>query len=156
MVVMALIEGVRIKPLTRHVDERGYVMEILRRDDAEFMDFGQAYVSACFPGIVKAWHCHRKQWDHFCCVRGNAKIGLFDDRPDSSTCGRAEGIVVGELNPVLVKIPPLVWHGMLALGGEVVVMLNIPTEPYNAEEPDELRRDPFDAEIPFEWHTKGD
>lgn len=155
MVVIIVIAGVRIKKLTRHVDSRGYVMEILRADDEEFMEFGQAYVSACFPGLVKAWHCHTKQWDHFCCVAGNAKIGLFDDREESATCGETQSIVIGELNPALIKIPPFVWHGMTALGGELAVVLNIPTETYDYEEPDELRREPFDPKIPFEWHVRG-
>jgi dTDP-4-dehydrorhamnose 3,5-epimerase len=150
-----MIHGVKIKSLTRHVDDRGYVMEILRRDDELFKQFGQAYISACFPGVVKAWHCHEIQTDHFCCIQGNAKIGLYDDRPDSPTNGKAKGIVIGELNPVLISIPRLVWHGMTALGGELAVVLNIPTEPYNREKPDELRRDPFDPEVPFEWATKG-
>ncbi len=155
MGVECVIQGVLIKPLTRHVDDRGYVMEILRADDPVFQHFGQAYVSACFPGIVKAWHCHELQTDHFCCIRGNAKIGLYDDRPDSATCGEARGIVIGELNPALIVIPPRVWHGMMAIGGETAVILNIPTESYNREQPDELRRDPFDPDIPFEWHTEG-
>ena len=152
---MSEIEGVRIKQLTRNVDSRGYLMEILRADDEEFMEFGQAYVSACFPGIVKAWHCHAKQWDHFCCVAGNAKIGLFDDREDSATCGQTQTVIIGALSPALVKIPPFVWHGMMALGGELAVVLNLPTETYDYEEPDELRREAFDATIPFEWHVRG-
>jgi len=154
-VISTLIDGVKIKHLKRHVDERGYVMEILRRDDELFTEFGQAYISACFPGMVKAWHCHEIQTDHFCCIQGNAKIGLYDDRPDSPTEGETQSIVIGELNPALIRIPTYVWHGMMALGGEMAVILNVPTEPYNAEDPDELRRDPFDPEIPFDWDTKG-
>jgi dTDP-4-dehydrorhamnose 3,5-epimerase len=150
-----MIEGVVVKPLRRILDDRGYVVVILREDDEEFRGFGQAYVSACFPGIVKAWHCHREQWDYFCVVAGNAKVGLYDDREGSPTCGQAMGVVIGELNPALVVIPPMVWHGMTALGGQTAVLLNLPTRPYNAESPDEIRRPPFDPEVPFEWHTKG-
>lgn len=150
-----MIEGVKIKQLRRIVDDRGYLMEILRDDDDLFIRFGQVYISACYPGVVKAWHCHRKQWDNFCVISGNAKIGLYDDRPDSPTRGQVESLVIGELNPLLVQIPPMVWHGMAALGGQMAILLNIPTEHYDYEEPDELRRPPFDPDIPFEWFTKG-
>lgn len=149
-----MIEGVIIKPLLRHVDERGYLMEILRSDEEIFVRFGQAYVSACFPGIVKAWHCHQRQYDYFCCLVGNMKIGLYDDRAESSTRGQTQAIVIGELNPALVRIPPLVWHGFTALGQQTALVLNIPTEVYNRAEPDELRRDPFDPEIPFSWEPR--
>jgi dTDP-4-dehydrorhamnose 3,5-epimerase len=150
-----MIDGVRIKALKRVLDDRGYLLEVLRDDDAIFQRFGQAYVSACFAGIIKAWHMHRIQTDHFCVVSGNMKVGLFDDRKGSPTCGQAEAIVIGELNPVLVAIPPLVWHGMMPVGGETALLLNIPTEHYNPDDPDEVRRDPLDPEIPFEWVTRG-
>jgi dTDP-4-dehydrorhamnose 3,5-epimerase len=150
-----MIDGVVVKQLTRHVDERGYLMEILRRDDELFQEFGQAYVSACLGGIIKAWHCHRVQTDHFCCLVGNLKVGLYDDRPESSTCGQAQAVVIGELNPALVIIPPLVWHGFMALGTETAIVLNLPTELYNYQEPDELRRAALDPEIPFQWKTEG-
>jgi len=131
------------------------VMEILRDDDEMFVRFGQVYVSAAFPGVVKAWHCHQRQTDSFCVLRGNAMIGLYDDREVSPTCGQAQGIVCGELKPLVVQIPPLVWHGFRAVGGEMAVVLNISTEHYNADEPDELRRPLDDPAIPFDWFTKG-
>ncbi len=146
-----MIHGVRIKRLERHVDDRGYVMEILRDDDDLFKRVGQVYVSTCYPGVVKAWHCHQKQWDHFCVIKGNAKIGLYDDRPDSPTKGETNAFVIGEQNPVLIQIPPLVWHGQMAVGTEMSILLNMPTEHYDHQAPDELRRDPFDPEIGFEW-----
>lgn len=150
-----MIEGVSIKQLRRIVDDRGFIMEILRDDDEVFRGFGQAYVSGIFPGIVKAWHCHERQYDTFCVVSGNAKIGLYDDREGSPTRGETMAVVIGELNPALIQIPPLVWHGMVALGGEPALLLNLPTLHYEREAPDELRRPPFDPEIPFEWLTKG-
>ncbi|GAF97908.1 unnamed protein product, partial [marine sediment metagenome] len=50
-----MIEGVEIKQLTKHADERGYLMELLRCDDAIFQKFGQAYVVLNYPGAVRAW-----------------------------------------------------------------------------------------------------
>jgi dTDP-4-dehydrorhamnose 3,5-epimerase len=150
-----LIEGVKLKPLVRHVDERGYVMEVLRSDEELFEKFGQAYVSACFPGVIKAWHCHAVQHDHFCCLSGNLKVGLFDDRQGSSTEGDTQTIVIGELNPMLVRVPPLVWHGFMAVGGHTALVLNVPTEVYRYDEPDELRRPALDPSIPFAWRSEG-
>ncbi len=150
-----MIDGVLVKPLRRIVDDRGYVLVILREDDDEFRGFGQAYISACNPGIVKAWHCHERQWDYFCVVTGNAKIGLYDDRDGSPTRGQTVALVIGDLNPALVVIPPLVWHGMTALGNSPAILLNLPTLPYDNENPDELRRPAFDPDIPFEWFSRG-
>lgn len=150
-----MIEGVRTKPLRLIPDDRGYLMEILRDDDELFLKFGQCYVSATYPGIVKAWHAHRLQTDHFCCLRGNVKVGLWDGREDSPTYRQTQALVIGELNRTLVQIPPGVWHGWVCLGTDLAIVLNIPTEHYNYETPDELRRPWDDPEIGFTWHVKG-
>ncbi len=149
-----MIEGVKIKPRVKHVDDRGYLMEILRADDPEFMRFGQVYVTTCLPGIVKAWHAHRLQTDHLCVIKGLGKIGLFDGREDSPTYRQAQTIIAGELNSVLVQIPPLVWHGFTALTDEPIYVLNIPTEPFHREQPDEMRLDPFDNDFGYDWQPQ--
>ncbi len=150
-----MIEGVVTKQLRVIPDDRGYLMEILRDDDELFAGFGQVYVTSCYPGVVKAWHAHHRQIDHICCLQGTAKLGLYDDREDSPTCGETQSLILGQVNPVLVRVPPLVWHGFTPVGSETILMLNIPTEHYVYDDPDELRRDPFDPEIPFGWHTTG-
>jgi dTDP-4-dehydrorhamnose 3,5-epimerase len=120
-----------------------------------FTRFGQVYLTSCYPGIVKAWHAHRRQTDHICCVSGMLKLGLYDDREESPTRGETASLVIGPLSPRLVLIPPQVWHGFTAVGGETALVINVPTAHYEYEDPDELRRDPFDPEIPFEWLTRG-
>lgn len=149
-----MIDGVKVRALNKHIDDRGYLMEILREDDPEFVRFGQIYVSTNMPGIVKAWHAHRKQTDHLCVLKGMAKIGIFDDRKDSPTYRQSMSIVAGELNSQLVIIPPLVWHGYMALGNEPAYLINLPTVAYNPQEPDEMRQDPFDNDFGFEWQPK--
>ncbi|MFL6279950.1 MAG: dTDP-4-dehydrorhamnose 3,5-epimerase family protein, partial [Vicinamibacterales bacterium] len=82
------IDGVKVKPLRVVADARGWLMEILRGDDESlFTRFGQVYVSATYPGVVKAWHYHRKQVDNFACVAGMVKLVLIDTRIGSRTEG---------------------------------------------------------------------
>ena len=73
---MAMIEGARVKPLRVMCDERGRLMEMLRSDDEIFKGFGQTYMTTAYPGVVKAWHYHRKQCDHFVVVAGMMKVVL--------------------------------------------------------------------------------
>lgn len=150
-----MIEGVVIKPLRVHADDRGYLTEILRDDDELFERFGQVYVTTCYPGVVKAWHAHTLQVDHLVCVAGTMKVGLYDDREDSPTRGEVMSLVLGLVRPALVKVPPGVWHGFTPVGGEMATLLNVPTVHYDPAHPDELRREPFDPDIPFEWITRG-
>jgi dTDP-4-dehydrorhamnose 3,5-epimerase len=149
-----MIEGVKIRKLRVIPDERGFLMEMLRSDWEEFERFGQVYVTAAYPGVVKAWHYHRLQTDHFVCVHGTAKVVLYDRREDSPTYSQVNEFFIGERNPCLIKIPPLVLHGFKAIGQEITLMVNVPTELYNYDEPDEYRL-PFDTpEISYDWALK--
>lgn len=139
-----MIDGVKLIPRTRHADDRGYVTEIFRSDEEHFENFGQAYVTACYPGVVKAWHRHAVQTDHFYVVAGTMKVGLYDDRPDSPTRGHYQVVILGERGDnAQLLIPAGLWHGMMALE-TFSVMLNIPDAVYNHDDPDEERA-PWDA-----------
>ena len=149
-----MIEGVRTKPLKLIPDERGMLMEILRADDDLFQKFGQVYMTTAYPGVVKGWHYHKVQWDHFVCVSGMVKLVLYDDRGGSKTHGEVAEFFLGIRNPMLVAIPPGVYHGFKCVGDRECVMLNIPTEPYHHAKPDEFRKPWDDPSIPYDWARK--
>jgi dTDP-4-dehydrorhamnose 3,5-epimerase len=151
---MKLIDGVKTKALRLLPDERGWLMEVLRSDDPDFRQFGQAYVTVAYPGVVKGWHYHKRQTDHFAVVGGMAKVVLYDDREGSSTRGWVNEFFLGHLNPTLVIIPPLVIHGIKGIGTETAVLLNIPDQLYNYAEPDEFRIDPHGGLVPYDWDRK--
>jgi dTDP-4-dehydrorhamnose 3,5-epimerase len=149
-----MISGVEIKKLKFIPDERGRLMEILRSDDAIFLKFGQAYMTTGYPGVVKAWHYHKKQWDNFCVVKGMMKVVLYDNREESPTKGKIMELFMGELNPLLVRIPPLVYHGFKCISEKEAILINIPTETYKYEDPDEFRVHPHDNDIPYSWERR--
>ena len=149
-----MIEGVEIKQLTKHADERGSLMELLRCDDAIFRKFGQAYVSLNYPGVVRGWHYHKKQDDHLAVVKGMAKVALYDAREGSSTQGEVDEFFLGEQNNILLRIPVGVMHGYKTVGTEPSLLINFPSEPYDPQQPDEYRL-PWDTDqIPYDWAIK--
>lgn len=148
------IDGVRTKPLRVVPDERGRLMEILRNDDDLFVKFGQAYMTTVYPGVVKAWHYHKKQHDSFAVVRGMIKLALYDSREGSPTKGQVQEFFLGDHNPLLVQIPPMVYHGFKGISVEEAIIINLPTETYNRQEPDEFRLDAHTDQIPYDWARK--
>ena len=149
-----MIDGVVTKKLKLIPDERGYLMEMLRSDDEFFQKFGQVYLTVAYPGVVKGWHYHKKQTDHFVGVSGMTKVVLYDGRDGSKTHGEVNEFFLGELNPMLLVIPALVLHGMKGVGTKPGMIINIPTELYNYKNPDEFRVDPHDNDIPYDWSRK--
>lgn len=146
-----MLEGVKIKQLKVITDERGFLMEMLRCDDEIFEKFGQVYLTVCNPDYVKGWHYHKKQTDNFVVVKGNAKVVLFDMRENSKTKAQIQEVFMGEKNPILLKIPPFVVHGITPMDNNPVYLINCPTLPYYYKEPDEYRIDFKSGEIPYNW-----
>ena len=146
-----MIEGVRVKKLKIVPDERGRLMEILRRDDDIFEKFGQVYMTTAFKGVVKAWHYHKIQTDNFTCISGKMKLALYDPRPGSPTCGKVDEFIISLDSPMLVQIPPMIYHGFKSIGEGEAVVVNTVTVPYNPEKPDEFRVDAYDNDIDYDW-----
>jgi dTDP-4-dehydrorhamnose 3,5-epimerase len=145
------IDGVKVKPLRVVADERGWLMEILRADEPDlFTKFGQVYVSATYPGVVKGWHYHRKQVDNFACVAGMVKLVLIDTRVGSPTEGAVNEFFIGVQNPMLVQVPNLVYHGWKCISIEPSLVVNVPNEPYQRDEPDEYRLEPHGS-LAYDW-----
>jgi dTDP-4-dehydrorhamnose 3,5-epimerase len=149
-----MIDGVKTKKLKVIPDERGRLMEILRKDDDFFIEFGQVYMTTTYPGVVKAWHKHERQTDNVACVRGMIKLVLYDSRKKSSTFKEINQFYLGIYNPMLIQIPPDIYHGWMCVSEEEAIVVNIPTEVYNYENPDEQRLDPHENDIPYDWRRK--
>lgn len=148
---MSLIDGVLARPLKKNADERGFLMEILRSDWEEFEKFGQSYVSLNYPGVIRAWHYHKKQTDYFVCVSGMIKVPLYDGRESSGTYRQVNEFLMGDDNPIMVKIPPGVYHGYKTVGVKPSLLVNFPTELYDPRNSDEFRAPWNTPEIPFNW-----
>ena len=149
-----MINGVKVKKLKVIPDERGRLMEILRSDEDIFSKFGQVYVTTTFPGVVKAWHFHKKQTDNVTCIIGMVKLVLYDPREDSRTFNEVNEFYIGTHNLMFIQIPQGVYHGWKCVSEEEAVIINVPTEVYNYETPDEHRRDPHRNDVPYVWGRK--
>ena len=149
-----MINDVKVKKLKVVPDERGRLMEILRSDDEFFTNFGQVYMTTNYPGIIKAWHYHKKQTDNVACLKGMIKLVMYDSREDSPTKGEINELFIGEHNTALVHIPNNVYHGWKCVSETESVVINCPTELYDYKNPDEFRL-PYDSdEIPYDWDIK--
>ena len=144
-----MIEGVVVTPLKQIFDERGKVMHMLREDSTVFERFGEIYFSCTHPGVVKAWHLHKKMTLNYAVIHGEIKFVLYDDRPASSTFGMIQELFISPENYFLVTVPPMVWNGFKGVGNKTSIVANCSTIPHD---PDEIERiSPFDNKIPYNW-----
>lgn len=148
-----MIEGVKQVELKAYVDDRGYLIEILRASDEHFTKFGQVYLVGNFSkDTIRAFHKHNILWDWFFISHGAAKFILVDDRKESKTYKQMDIFVVSSRNPSLIVVPPGVYHGWMSLEDDTQ-LISTASEVYNRKEPDEVRISPDTfGDI---WQVKG-
>jgi dTDP-4-dehydrorhamnose 3,5-epimerase len=143
------IDGLKVTPLRRIPDERGAVFHMLRDDSPVFERFGEIYFSTVYPGAIKGWHRHHQMTLNYAVPVGMIKLVCYDDRPESPTSGHLVELHVGELNYVLVTIPPLVWNGFKGEGVNPALVANCASVHHSPDEID--RMDPLGDAIPYQW-----
>ena len=79
------------------------------------------------------------------------KVALYDAREDSPTKGETAEFFMGVWNPIRLRIPAGVYHGFKCISTGEAMIVNVPTEPYNHDEPDEYRLPAHTDEIPYDW-----
>lgn len=145
-----MIEGVLIKELVTHTDERGFFRELVRNTDDFFQEgFGQWSHSMMYQGATKAWHIHQQQIDWWYVAAGVLKVVLHDLRPGSSSRGKTDELLLGDGLPAkIVKVPPGVAHGCKALSAQVHLFY-ITNSTYDPT--DEGRIPHNDPSIGYDW-----
>jgi dTDP-4-dehydrorhamnose 3,5-epimerase len=150
MTKKAQIEGVVLKPLVTHRDERGYFREIIRDSDPFFAEgFAQWSHSLMHTGVAKAWHIHQKQVDWWYVVAGVLKVALHDRREASPTRGVTLEFFMGDEHPAhCVRIPPGVAHGCKCLSGPAH-LIYVTSRVYDPADEGRIPHD--DASIGYDW-----
>lgn len=145
-----MIDGVMIKELVRHPDERGFFEEMIRVTDEFFHEgFGQVSRSHMLDGVVKAWHVHKTQIDWWYVANGLLKVALYDTREESPTKGELQEFHIGEGGEnIIVKIPAGVAHGCKVLTGPADLVY-VTSSVYSADEEGRIPYD--DAKIGYDW-----
>ena len=79
---------------------------------------------------------------------------MYDNRKDSETHGEVQELILDGNTPMLLQIPPDVFHGWENIGKEEAFVVSIPNFLYDYKNPDEVKLDPFNNDIPFKWRAK--
>ena len=141
------IDGVIVKDLVKHLDERGWLAELFREDEIlpEYLPV-MGYISMTHPGVARGPHEHVYQADFFGFLGpSNFKLYLWDNRKSSSTYMTKQTIFVGEDGPKSVVIPPGVVHAYRNIGGKAGMVVNFPNRLFagkgKKERVDEVRHE---------------
>jgi dTDP-4-dehydrorhamnose 3,5-epimerase len=141
-----MIDGVILTPLRQIQHPQGDVFHGMKKSDAGFAGFGEAYFSTVRKGDIKAWKKHLSMTLNIIVPTGEIRFVLFDDRPVSPTKGATNEFTLSPDNYYRLTVPPQVWMAFQGLGDDNR-LLNIASMEHV---PDEMERLPLTA-IPYCW-----
>ncbi len=137
-----MIEGVKNRRVESFIDDRGFLSQILPEGDESFT-IKRIYSTGNFSkGTIRGFHKHKKEKKGFFVTSGSAKFVVVDDRKDSSTYKEINTFILSTLNPSVLTVPVGVYTGWMSLQNDTVI-LGISSEPFDKENPDDERLDPF-------------
>jgi dTDP-4-dehydrorhamnose 3,5-epimerase len=148
-----LIDGLTATPLVVNTDERGGLTELLTTRDGPIEPIVHIYQVAAAPGSVRAWVYHRFQYDRLAFTSGRFEVVLYDLREDSPTMNLLNVFMLGAEQPCLLRIPPLVIHGVRNTSSRWESFVNMPTKAYEPTDPDKCRLPQDDPRIPFKFES---
>ena len=126
------IHDVVVKPLSKFLDERGWLSEMFRSDELpEWFRPEMSYISMTVPGIARGPHEHVEQSDYFCFIGpANFKVYLWDARQESPTFGAKQVLFCGVDSPASLIVPPGVVHAYKNVSSENGIVFNAPDRLY--------------------------
>ena len=142
-----MVGGVRLIPLRRFEDERGWFMELMRAYELP-AHVKQSNLSFSHKGVIRGLHYHeRVQSDLFACVQGMVRVVVLDRES-----GETFTADIGDDNPAAVFIPGQHAHGYEALT-DCLFLYHV-TEEYDRNDPDEHEVPWDDPRVVHLWSTE--
>jgi dTDP-4-dehydrorhamnose 3,5-epimerase len=142
-----VVDGVRVIPLRRLEDGRGWFTELMRAS-ALPKPVRQSNLVYSRQGVIRGLHYHeRGQSDLFACVQGMVRV-VVHDRDSGETFTED----IGDENPAAVWVPGHHAHGYEALT-DCLFLYHV-TEEYDRDDPDEREVPWNDPRVAHLWSTE--
>ena len=120
-----------VTPLKRISVTGGDVLNAMKKSDAGYVDFGEAYFSLVEFGAIKAWKRHLQMTLNLVVPIGEVQFVLID------SVGLIREERIGEGHYARLTIPPGIWFGFQGVSKKIALLLNIADIEHS---PDEVER----------------
>lgn len=128
----------------RYDDDRGR-----RYCDIYGVVTGDINITYAYPGVITAWHAHKRQYDEWFVIKGALKVGLARQQPDGSY--KCKFVHLSEWDGKVLRILPGTLHGWRNFTSEPAILMYHISEKYNPADPDEIRYSV--QQVGVDWST---
>jgi len=136
------LDNIQVTPLARISTLGGDVMHAMKKTDAGYAGFGEAYFSWIEANSVKAWKCHTRMTMNMVVPFGKVK---FIFCTTEGTRFREE--VIGYDRYVRLTVPPGIWFGFQGIAVTQSLLMNLANIQHDPTESKRLGL----SEIQYNW-----
>ena len=119
------MKGVILTPKQIINSDKGKIFHILKNNEDEYNNFGEAYFSTIKPGFIKGWKKHTLMTLNIVVCIGKIKFVIYDDRENSDTFMQFSQFILSEDNYCRLTIEPNLWFAFQSIGAQEAKLLNI-------------------------------
>jgi dTDP-4-dehydrorhamnose 3,5-epimerase len=118
------MDGVILTPLRQIHHPKGDVFHAMKKSDAGYEGFGEAYFSTIHKDDIKGWKKHTQMTLNLVVPVGEIEFVMYDDRDDSSSNGKFLSATLGMDTYQRLTVAPNVWVAFRGLK-ETNLLLNL-------------------------------
>ncbi|MFH1181018.1 MAG: WxcM-like domain-containing protein [bacterium] len=122
----------KIKKLKVHLDDRGWLVELLKADQIE-KPVKQIHISSINPGYVRGNHYHLKRMEWFFVIAGETELGLEDIKTKKKVRFK-----LSSKNPRVITIFPRVAHAVKNIGQGMAYFVSAQSDIFNPKKSDRI------------------
>jgi len=120
----------RIKILKIHSEKRGWLVEMLKRNELK-EDIKQIYVSTIKPGYIRGNHYHLKRIEWFFLIGKGAELYLKNLQTKEKIC-----LKLSTKKPKVITIFPKTAHAVKNTSKEIIYLISAQNTIYNPKNTD--------------------
>lgn len=110
---------------------------------------GDINLTYAYPGVITAWHAHRRHYDEWFVIKGALKVGLAIPNDDGTY--RWLFVSLSEHDGKVLRVLPGVLHGWRNHTNQEAILMYHISEKYDPVNPDEI---PFTVQqVGADWST---
>ena len=142
-----VIRDVLITPLKIIPVAGGDVFHAMKRSDAGFAGFSEAYFSTIEHEAIKPWKRHREMTLNIVVPAGEIRFVIFDDRLGSESFGVKQEVRLSKDNYCRLTVPPMLWMAFQGIHPNASILLNVADIEHDPSEVDRVELD----SISYDW-----
>ena len=143
------IEGLILTPLKKIHHPKGDILHGLKKSDAEYSSFGEAYFSTINNGEIKGWNKHKMMILNLLVPFGEVTFVIYDNRKDSRSNGNFFKVELSSSNYQRLTVPPELWVAFKGNDKNTNLILNIASMTHDQNELEKLDLD----RIPYNFES---